>query len=368
MAHKDRLALRGARTTLHLSVPLALPLALTAALTLLTSPRLQAQSGPPPAAPAPAPAPAALPAPTSPGPALAPLSPAAQQALAQITADPAPPELVRNTHYVVSNEDRLDLFRRATENRGGAYIGVGTDQNYLLAAWAKPQLLVLFDFDQVVVNVHHVYRAFFLTAKTPAELRSLWEPRNEAPALAAINAAYTDEKQRADCVRAYRMSRHAVTARFNKILQVFSIHKVPWFLTDQAQYDTVAALFRADRVVMVRGDLTAGGAMSSIANALSASGIRVGLLYMSNAERYFTYTPSFRKSLLALPMDDKAIVLRTRARLDGVYEYISQDAAVFRAWLERSKITLASQMSRLREPDPMTPGAWVIRKLPESAP
>ncbi|MFO0578235.1 MAG: hypothetical protein U1A78_29880 [Polyangia bacterium] len=310
-----------------------------------------------------------MPPPTSPGPApLAPLSPATQQALAQITADPAPPELVRNTHYVVSNEDRLDLFRRATENRGGAYIGVGTDQNYLLAAWAKPQLLVLFDFDQVVVNVHHVYRAFFLVAKTPAELRSLWEPRNEAPALAAINAAYTDEKRRADCVRAYRMSRHAVTARFNKILQVFGIHKVPWFLTDQAQYDTVAALFRADRVVMVRGDLTAGGAMTSIANALSASGLKVGLLYLSNAERYFTYTPSFRKSLLALPMDDKAIVLRTRARLDGVYEYISQDGAVFRAWLERSKITLASQMSRLREPDPQTPGAWVIRKLPDAAP
>lgn len=320
-----------------------------------------------PAAPAATPAPVTTSAPVvaaAPA-ALPPLSAAVRQALAQITPDPAPPELVRNTHYVVSNEDRHDLFRRVIENRGGVHIGVGTDQNYILAAWAKPQLLILFDFDQVVVNVHHVYRSFFLTAKTPEELRNLWHPRNEAQALATLTGTYPDEKQRADAVRAYKIARYAVTARFNKILNVFKQHSVSWFLNDQAQYDSLVALFRADRVVMVRGDLTAGGCLSSIASALTQSGLKVGLLYLSNAERYFTYTPGFRKSMLALPVDEGAQVLRTRARLDGVYEYMSQDAATFRAWLESGRVTIASQMSRQREDDPQTPGAFVIRKLPK---
>lgn len=297
-----------------------------------------------------------------------PLPAAAQQALAQITPDPAPPELVRNTHYVVSNEDRHDLFRRSVENRGGVLIGVGTDQNYVLAGWAKPQLLILFDFDQVVVNVHRVYRAFFLNAKTPAELKNLWDPRHEAQAMAILLATYPDEKKRVDIVHAYRLARHAVMARFNKVLMVFKQHNISCFLNDQAQYDTVVALFRNERVVMTRGDLTAGGCMNSIANALTTIGMKVGILYLSNAERYFTYTPAFRKSLLALPVDEKAVVLRTRARLDGVYEYMSQDASVFRSWLERGKITIASQMSRLREADPQTPGAWVIKKVPPAAP
>lgn len=344
-----------------------LALSLVLSLSLSLSGRAAAQAVPPQPPPTSAPV---IPIAAAPSPEAAsgPLPAAAQQALAQITPDPAPPELVRNTHYVVSNEDRHDLFRRNAENRGGVMIGVGTDQNYVLAGWAKPQLLILFDFDQVVVNVHHVYRAFFLNAKTPAELKSLWEPRNEAQAMALIQATYPDEKKRADVVRAYKLARHAVTARFNKVLLVFKQHNISCFLNDQAQYDTVVALFKNERVVMTRGDLTAGGCMSSIANALTTIGMKVGLLYLSNAERYFTYTPAFRKSLLALPVDEKAIVLRTRARLDGVYEYMSQEASVFRAWLERGKITIASQMSRLREPDPQTPGAWVIKKVPPGAP
>ena len=47
----------------------------------------------------------------------------------------------------VGNEDHLDLFRPAVKDKGGLYIGVGTDQNYLLGAWARAEALVLMDFD-----------------------------------------------------------------------------------------------------------------------------------------------------------------------------------------------------------------------------
>ena len=84
-----------------------------------------------------------------------------------VVEDPPPPELVRDTHYIVSNESRQDLFKDSIAAHGGALLGVGSDQNYLLAGWSRPELLILFDFDQVVVNVHRVYRAFFLNAATP---------------------------------------------------------------------------------------------------------------------------------------------------------------------------------------------------------
>ena len=98
----------------------------------------------------------------------------ALSAFTNLPADPAPPELVRGMHYWMSNEDHLDLFHPAVKDKGGLYIGVGTDQNYLLGAWARPEGLVLMDFDQSIVDLHRVYRVIFLAAETPEELLRLW--------------------------------------------------------------------------------------------------------------------------------------------------------------------------------------------------
>ena len=46
-------------------------------------------------------------------------------------------------------------------------MGVGTDQNYLIAGWSRPEVLVLMDFDQVVVDLHRVYQLAFLHAESP---------------------------------------------------------------------------------------------------------------------------------------------------------------------------------------------------------
>ena len=76
----------------------------------------------------------------------------------------------------------------------------------------------------------------------------------------------------------------------------------------------------------------------------------VRLLYLSNAERYFNYNDAFRKSMLALPTDERSLILRTRARRDGTYEYILQEAANFTAWVSRRSIELSFQYTHLREP------------------
>lgn len=302
---------------------------------------------------------------------LTPLPPAWAQALRSIVEDPAPPALVRDQHYIISNESRHDLFRPAALGRGGVYIGVGSDQNYLLAGWARPELVFLFDFDQLVVNLHRVYRVFFLSAATPAEFMALWEVRNEKQAESLLTAEYTEPAQRAAVLRAYRTARYAVPRRFRTVLLAYKPSGVASFLDDLEQYRYLAALFRTGRVVMVRGDLTAGTCMSSIAAAVQAIGRPVRLLYLSNAERYFTYNDAFRKSMLALPTDESSLVLRTRARRDGSYEYIEQEADNFRAWVSRRSIQLSFQYTHLREPaaPPVKDHAqdeslYAIRRLP----
>lgn len=326
-----------------------------------TLPALPAAVPPAPAAPASAAAetaeaPGAL---TLPGP----IDPAWTQALSSVTPDPAPPELVRNTHYIVSNEDRHDFFRTSLQNRGGVFIGVGSDQNYVMAGWARPELLVLMDFDQVVVNLHRVYRVLFLQANTPQEFADLWKIANEKQVVALIEAAHADQPTRSALYRAYRLSRYAVVRRLELVRSVYGQHGVRSFVDDIDQYRYLQGLFRQDRVLMLRGDLTKGGALSGVATAATAIGAKVRVLYLSNAERYFTYTDGFKKSMTALPMDDRSLVLRTRARINGTYEYIMQEGANFQSWLNDGKVGQAFQMTRFREPSP-DGTTFVIRRLP----
>jgi hypothetical protein len=281
-------------------------------------------------------------------------------------SDPPPPHLVRGTHYVISNEDRHDLWLKTIANKGGAYIGVGTDQNYVLAGWQRPELMVLFDFDQVVVNVHYVYRVFFIHSKDPEEFKGLWEAKNEATALKLLTDAYPHPKQRAAILEAYKMSRASVLSRFRKVASIYKIHNIRWFLDDQGQFDYIAQLFRTGRVVMVRGDLTVGTSLSSIASAISAIGMKLSVLYLSNAERYFTYSEGFKKSMLSLPYGDDAVVIRTRARPNGVYMYVVQDAKNYVDWVKHPKVNTVYQLTHQMDADP-NPGLFYIRKTASAA-
>ena len=73
-----------------------------------------------------------------------------------------------------TNEDRLDLYIPHIQNMGGAYVGVGSIQNFTLAAWAKVEYLILMDFTRIVPAANKVHIAFLNAAKTPDEFKALW--------------------------------------------------------------------------------------------------------------------------------------------------------------------------------------------------
>ncbi len=267
--------------------------------------------------------------------ALEPLDPALAAALAAIAPDPPPPALTNDQHYLVSNERRLDLFAPFARDLRGALVAVGSDQPYLLAGWSRPTLLVALDFDQLVVDLHATYRAAFLSSPDAAAFAAFWRPDAEPRVVAALDATLPA----ADRPRALA-AWHAAHPDVARRLQVISrdiAPGAPTFLEDPRQYAHLAALFRAGRVLALRADLTAGGALPALGHALAAHGQTVRLLYLTNAEQYFYYRAPYREGMLALPTDRRTQVLRTLPGRPRDWEYVVQSGENFRAWLRHRR-------------------------------
>ncbi len=268
------------------------------------------------------------------------VTPSWSELAAKIRSDPPPDEITRGRHYVRSDELRHDLFRSHIDNEGGIFIGVGTNQNYLMAAWARPQVLVIVDFDQVVVNVHEAYRALFLHAESPADFISLWQPNKAARrrAFAYIDATFSDRPRRLVARRALKEWGARVHKGLLMTLEAMQEQKQSCFLDDAGQFAFLKSLFAEDRVLTIRGDFTGGRTVKDIARAAEAAGLVVRVLYLSNVEQYIGWERPFRRNMLALPFDERSQVLRTygwgtRRTADHNYRYYVQSGTLFREWL-----------------------------------
>jgi hypothetical protein len=291
------------------------------------------------------------------------------KALRAIPADPLPKALSANAHFAISDERRHDLFADQIANRGGVWVGVGPEQNYLMAGWAKPEILVLLDFDQFVVDLHHVYMQAFLHASTPTEFLGLWSKGSEAKLIELVRAGISDATARERCIKVLKKSRGLVSGKLRTIINVGKKRGFESFLSSQEIYDGIRALVKQNRVVAVRGDLTGKETISSLAKVLGDMGKKIGVVYLSNAEKYFDWVPSYRDNMRSLPWGEKSLVIRTAgwaqdhsAEDDPLYMYLVQDAANFRAWLD-SSIKNWSPMLGRRGPK-LAQGYYRIEKSP----
>jgi hypothetical protein len=320
-----------------------------------------------PAAPAPAPAaqpqPEAEPEPTpeplvaaaapAPAPALAPLSADQRQRLLDGPSDPLAPTEI---HYVKSNEIRHDVFFPYIQGLGGAYVGVGSDQNYTLIAAARSELVFLFDIDQRVVDLHTIYGALIRATPDPAALVERFEASQEQPSVDLLAAALADrpERDQQRILRAYRSSRETVYLHLRHVLRRARGGANTTWLSNQEHYAHVRALFQADRVRMMGGDLTGALTVQTIARAAAELGLPVRVFYFSNAEEYFKYTPAFVANMSALAGDPSSVVLRTLyskdwEHADTLWAYQVQPLADFQARLADRKTRSRNVMLRYAE-------------------
>jgi hypothetical protein len=240
-------------------------------------------------------------------------------------------------HYIAGNEKTLHAFYSSIAGIGGGYVGVGSDQAYLLIGWARPEIAWLTDYDPDVVDVHEIYRLCILASETPEDMLSLWD-KAARPRVHALVEAEHEGRQAKRLEALYGRNRGWIARRLLAQRDRLREAAVPSWLTDQETYDYVRRMLQARRVRPVLANLLDARGIAGVADTARALGVPIRVMYLSNAEEYWPkYTSRYRANLAALPFAEDAVVLRTLLIWDvnEDYRYNVQRAANYLGWLAR---------------------------------
>lgn len=214
-------------------------------------------------------------------------------------------------HYVKSNEKRQPLFRPYIENLGGAYVGVGADQNYNFIVWARSSLVWLMDYDYVIVWVHKIHQAFLLDSPTAKDFVAYWSAKNATRAMKRLKTYHAKDPALKKILRVFRIYRKRMHKYFRR--ELYSkrpLAKDNW-LVNPSHYAHIRNLTLTGRLRMMPGDLTAKKSLHGVMKAAKAMGVRIKVVYLSNAEEYWYYPPQYRKSFGLAPFDDNSVIIHT---------------------------------------------------------
>ena len=248
---------------------------------------------------------------------------------------------------------------------GGAYIGVGPEQNFTYIAKVRPRIAFIIDIRRQAIIQHLMFKAIFQLASSRSQYLSLLLSRSlpkdkapssdasvtemlgfftEAPAdgrayasnLAAIRKAIKEDFQiqlsdvdqaSLDYVYknfrdegleiAYRMEGTRGGGWFPSlkelILQADQHGKLGNFLVTKEDYEFVRDLHRKNLVIPVVGDFAGKKALAAIGDYLRKGGFTVTAFYTSNVEQYLFQNgvfADFAKNVRKLPITDKSLFIR----------------------------------------------------------
>ncbi len=208
--------------------------------------------------------------------------------------------------YLKSNEPKLGVLVPYVENMGGAYTGVGSAQSYTFVALARSRWAWLFDYDENVVRWHHVLRALILAAENRAAFAALFHKDAVARGVAAIEAAYPADAERANLVTLYKSSAPFLGRHYAAQEKI----GYTWLGSDE-HYAYIRLLYQQGRMRALRGNMLDVHAMKSIGDAARRLGVPVRIYYPSNAAEFWVFTDQYRKNVRGLPFDDDSIVVQT---------------------------------------------------------
>jgi hypothetical protein len=271
-----------------------------------------------------------------------------------------------DTDNLISNEWSYqqvlpDLQRRNV--RGGAYIGVGPDQNFTYIAATRPAVAYIVDIRRDNVLLHLLFKAVFHHARTRADYLALLfgrAPPADAEAMRAASAErlakYIDDAPRADAgalrarleptIRGFgvplsaedlrtiagfhqRFMEAGLSLRFQStgrppqwdypayrdlLIDTDSAGRHGSFLASDDAYQFVRGLEEKDLVIPVVGDLSGPSALVNIGRAVAARGEKLTAFYVSNVEFYLFRDGSFARfvtNLRQLPHADTAVLIRS---------------------------------------------------------
>ena len=230
----------------------------------------------------------------------------------------------------VTNEDRLEIYEPHIRGIGGGYFGVGSIQNFTLAAWARSEYIWLMDFTRVVVAANKIHTVFLKRLATPEDHRRMWDKKKSAVEADKIfDEEFKGNPELPFIKEGYRKASPYLQITFGFIDKLSKKRPYKYWLNDQEQYNYLKKLAQENRIRALKGDLNGETTVQGIAAAAKQMGVPMRILYYSNAEEYFRgYKPNFKKAFSQMPVDEKSFVVRT----------ISFDKGRFR-WAEDSNLS-----------------------------
>ncbi len=273
-----------------------------------------------------------------------------------------------DTDNLISNERGYQQVLGAIERlgvRGGAYIGVGPDQNFTYIARVRPEIAFLTDIRRDNMLQHLLFKALFARARNRAEYLALWTGRavpanvaqwNDRSVEALVTFIDAAPFDRAAAQRAQRMVREEVLRsgmllsgpdletieRFHNAfmadglsLRFASAGRAPQphyptlrqlilehdesgqqrgYLASEDDFQYVKSMHRRNLIIPVTGDLGGPRTLAGIARYLTEHRAQVSVLYISNVEDYLLRDgtfPAYLAAVRALPRDDRAVVIRS---------------------------------------------------------
>jgi len=273
-----------------------------------------------------------------------------------------------DTDNLISNESSylhpVPTLRRLGV-RGGAYIGVGPDQNFAYIAAIRPRIAYVVDIRRDNLLHHLLLRALMIQAPTRIEFLAhlLGRAAPESPGewrgrgVGEITEAMAGRRPDARAIAARRAGLLATLRSFGVPLSEADIATIDrfhgefireglalrftthgrepqWyyptyrelleerdlagrqrgFLSDETDYTFLRAMQRDGRIVPVVGDLSGPHALRAIAAAVRKSGLRVSAFYTSNVEFYLNGPGQFARyaaNVASLPSDDRTVIIRS---------------------------------------------------------
>ncbi|HEY7680371.1 MAG TPA: hypothetical protein VIC04_07600 [Terriglobia bacterium] len=260
---------------------------------------------------------------------------------------------------------------------GGAYIGVGPEQNFTYIAKVRPEIAFIVDIRRQAVIQHLMYKAIFHLAEDRAQFLSLLlskplagadAPRRGTPIEKVLeyfeSAPPSEEAFRSNLARIEKTIRRdfhlAMTGQdrsdLTYVYQVFSraslrvafrvagdnfggfwgarfpnlrdlilatdqSGKLGNFLALEDDYDFVRRLHRQNRIIPVVGDFGGRKALAAVARYLRENGYTLTAFYTSNVEQFLfdgRAFDSFVENVRQMPLTHKSVILRA-VRAGGRY-------------------------------------------------
>lgn len=296
------------------------------------------------------------------------MAPIAAKEFAQLIGNISEPDEYFFSDNFVSNETSYLQPARVLSKRvarGGAYLGVGPEQNYTYVALSRPKLAFIVDIRRGNLLLHLLYKAafdgaesrsHFLTrligrswdkasdpgkaatieqvvshAKKNAPEKALWE-KWQAEALKAIATSYRVAISAADKKKIVKAHRAFFDGQLDTkfvLLDSPSKRKYPTleqllktetpdgealgFLATEEAFRFVQSLHKANRIIPVSGDFAGKRAMAEIAKELKRRRMPVSVFYVSNVEQYLLEDGKWAawvSNIEALPTSEKSLFLR----------------------------------------------------------